>query len=536
MPGHANTGNSPGQPGTVRVEDRTHPSTAHLPLRWSRADEWYNFSTNVRGNAHVLATMDETTYDPGGNAMGYDHPISWCKPYDGGRAWMTGMGHFGAHYTAEPALVQHILGGVKWAAGLEAGDCGGTRWDQFERVPLDQNTSAPYAIDVAPDGRVFFTELVRGQIRVYDPTTRTTSTAVTIPVYSGGEDGLLGITLDNNFAENGWLYLYYSPASGNDSDPANFYNRLSRFTVGAGSQIDPASEKVLLNVPASRLPDEPGHTGGGLEMGPDGNLYLGVGDDVNPHSEPSGGYAPLSERDGTCHDARATSANTNALRGKVLRITPQADGTYTIPAGNMFPPGTEKTRPEIYAMGFRNPFRFSLDPKTGALGLADYAPDNGADNPNRGPAGIVEWNIITEPGFYGWPLCMGNNEPFRDVDYRTNPVTVGPYFDCANPVNDSVKNTGLTQLPPAKPAKMWYGYQRSSVPSVIPQGGGLAPMGGPYYDYDPDLQSDTKFPASYDGKAFFYEWARNKMYSVIPSEDGTSVEKVNPFLPNTQFL
>jgi cytochrome c len=536
MPGHAATGSSPGLPGTVRVEDRRHPSTTHLPQRWNRADEWYNFSTNVRGTAHVLATMDETTYDPGGNRMGYDHPISWCKPYDGGRAWMTAMGHFGAHYTQEPSLVQHILGGVKWAAGVEAGDCGGTKWDQFERVPLDQNTSAPYAMDVAPDGRVFFTELVRGQIRVYNPETRTTSTAVTLPVYSGGEDGLLGIALDPNFGQNGWLYVYRSPASSNDSDPANFVNRLSRFTVGSGSQIDPASEKVILQIPARRLPDEPGHTGGGLDFDAAGNLYLGVGDDVNPHSEPSGGYAPLSERDGTFHDSRATSANTNDLRGKILRITPQADGTYTVPAGNMFPPGTEKTRPEIYAMGFRNPFRFSIDPQTGTLGVADYAPDAGSDNPNRGPAGIVEWNVIKEPGFYGFPLCMGNNEPFRDVDYRTNPVTVGAYFDCANPVNDSIRNTGLTQLPPAKPPVMWYGYQRSSVPSVIPQGGGLAPMGGPFYDYDPDLQSDTKFPASYDGKAFFYEWSRNKMYSVIPTENGDAVEKVNPFLPNTQFL
>jgi glucose/arabinose dehydrogenase/PKD repeat protein len=537
MPGHAATGSSPGLPGTVRVEDRTHPSTKHLPLRWNRADEWYNFSANVRGDAHVLATMDETTYDPGSNGMGYDHPISWCKPYDGGRAWMTGMGHFGAHYTQETGLVQHILGGVKWAAGLEAGDCGGSVWEQFERVPLDQNTSAPYAIDVAPDGRVFFTELVRGQIRVYDPAAQTTSTAITIPVYSGGEDGLLGITLDPDFANNGHLFVYYSPASGDDTNPANFVNRLSRFTVGAGSQIDPASEKVLLEVPARRLPDEPGHTGGGLDFGPDGSLYLGVGDDVNPHSEPSGGYAPLSERDGTFHDARATSANTNDLRGKVLRIKPQPDGTYTIPEGNLFAPGTEKTKPEIYAMGFRNPFRFAIDPKTGALGVADYAPDNSADNlANRGPAGIVEWNLITEPGFYGWPLCMGNNEPFRDVDYRTNPVTVGAFFDCANPVNDSIRNTGLVNLPPAKPAQMWYGYQRSSVPEVIPQGGGLAPMGGPFYDYDPNLQSDTKFPSSYDGKAFFYEWSRNKMYSIIPNEAGTGVEKVNPFLPETQFL
>ncbi|MEV0807246.1 ThuA domain-containing protein [Micromonospora sp. NPDC050200] len=535
MPGHAATGTSPGQPGTVRVEDQGHPSTAHLPQRWERADEWYNYSLNVRGDAHVLATMDETTYAPGSNAMGYDHPISWCKPYDGGRAWMTGMGHFGAHYTGEPQLVQHIVGGVKWAAGMVEGDCGATTWDKYERVSLDENTSAPFAMDVAPDGRVFFTELVRGQIRVYDPRTQTTSTAITIPVYSGGEDGLLGIALDRNFAQNGYLYIYYAPASTNDSDPANFFSRLSRLTVGPGSQIDRATEKVLLEVPARRLPDEPGHTGGGLAFGPDGNLYLSVGDDVNPHSEPSGGYAPLSERDGTFHDARATSANTNDLRGKLLRIHPEPDGTYSIPAGNMFAPGTPKTRPEIYAMGFRNPFRFSIDPKTGAIGMADYSPDNSNDNPDRGPAGIAEWNLITEPGFYGWPLCMGNNEPFRDVDYRTSPVTVGAYFDCAKPINDSIRNTGLTELPPAKPAKMWYGYKRSSVPSVIPQGGGLAPMGGPFYHYDPNLQSDTKFPAYYDGKPFFYEWARNKMYSIIPNGQG-GVEKVNPFLPQQQFL
>ncbi|PSL06983.1 glucose/arabinose dehydrogenase [Haloactinopolyspora alba] len=539
MPGHAATGTSPGQPGTVRVEDQTHPSTQHLPQRWDRADEWYNFSTNVRGDAHVLATMDETTYDPGSNAMGYDHPISWCKPYDGGRAWVTAMGHFGAHYTEEPAFVQHIIGGVEWAAGIAEGDCGGTKWDQFERVSLDENTSAPFAIDVAPDGRVFFTELVRGQIRVYDPETRTTDTAITIPVYSGGEDGLLGIALDPNFADNGYLYVYYSPASEDDTDPANFYNRLSRFTVGADSQIDPASESVMLEVPARRLPDEPGHTGGGLEFGPQGNLYLGVGDDVNPHSEPSGGYAPLSEREGTFHDARATSANTNDLRGKLLRITPQPDGSYTIPEGNMFPESEDtqdKTRPEIYAMGFRNPFRFTIDDETGAIGMADYSPDNGTDNPDRGPAGIAEWNLITEPGFYGWPLCMGNNEPFKDVDYTTDPVTVGDSFDCSNPVNDSVRNTGLTNLPAAKPADMWYGYQRSSVPEVIPQGGGLAPMGGPFYNFDPALESDTKFPESYDGKAFFYEWSRNKMYTLIPNGDTTELEKVNPFLPEQEFL
>ena len=543
MPGHAPTGTDPGQPGVVRVEDHVHPSTDHLTEgRWSRSDEWYNFSNNVRGTAHVLATMDETTY--GGGNMGYDHPISWCKPYEGGRFWGTAMGHFPSHFQ-EPKLLEHLIGGVKYVAGLEQGDCGGTVWSNFERVPLDQNTSAPFAIDIADDGRVFYTELVRGQIRMYDPATQAVTTVLEVPVYAGGEDGLLGIALDPDFTQNGHIFVYRSPASANDSDPANFFSVVSRFTMENGA-VDPATEKEIIEIPARRLPDEPGHTGGGLDFDAQGNLYIGIGDDVNPHSEPSGGYAPLSERDGTFHDARATSANTNDLRGKLLRITPAADGNgYTIPDGNLFAEAedtNDKTLPEIYAMGFRNPFRFSVDQQTGWISMADYSPDNGTDAPaTRGPAGISEWNLIKSPGNYGWPLCMGANEPFRDVDYRTNPVTVGGFFDCANPVNDSIRNTGLTNLPPARGADMYYGYQRSSVPSVIPQGGGLAPMGGPFYRFDEALESDTKFPASYDGKPFFYDWARNKMFSIQTKDPatgnpGTEVEKVNPFLPQQQFL
>ena len=395
MPGHAATGSTPpagsappwsngvgGLTGQVINEDKSHPSTKHLGDRWTRNDEWYNFSTNVRGNAHVLLTMDESTYDPGGNRMGYDHPISWCKPYDGGRAWVTGMGHFGAHFQ-EPALLAHIIGGVKWAAGVEAGDCGGTINSNFEKVALDENTSAPFALDVAPDGRVFFTELVRGQIRVYDPKTRNVKTAITLNVYSGGEDGLMGIALDPKFAENGWVYVYHSPNSSNNSDPANFKSRVTRFTVDANNDIDPASAKLIIEVPASREPDEPGHTGGNLDFDLDGNLLLGVGDDVNPHSEPSGGYAPLNERADRMWDARETSANTNDLRGKLLRVKPKADGGYDIPAGNLFPVGTEKTKPEIYAMGFRNPWKFSVDP------------EHGLDRPRRLRAGQLHQRART---------------------------------------------------------------------------------------------------------------------------------------------
>lgn len=108
------------QPATITVEDAAHASTAALPATWSATDEWYDFRRNVRGHAHVLLTVDESTYT--GGSMGDDHPIAWCRIVGNGRSWYTALGHT-AEQWATPELRAHVLGGLLTAAGSVAADC-----------------------------------------------------------------------------------------------------------------------------------------------------------------------------------------------------------------------------------------------------------------------------------------------------------------------------------------------------------------------------------------------------------------------------
>jgi cytochrome c len=111
------------QTATVNVTDRTHPSTAALPATFSRTDEWYNFRTNPRGEVHVLTLVDEKSYT--GGTMG-DHPLSWCHEFEGGRVWYTAMGHTEESYT-EPLFLDHVLGGIRYAAGVAPANCAVSR-------------------------------------------------------------------------------------------------------------------------------------------------------------------------------------------------------------------------------------------------------------------------------------------------------------------------------------------------------------------------------------------------------------------------
>ncbi|MFC8195372.1 PQQ-dependent sugar dehydrogenase [Streptomyces sp. NPDC057298] len=403
--------------------------------------------------------------------------------------------------------------------------------EDFQQVTLakgEPEVGEPMSLAVLPDRSVLHTSR-DGELRITD-SAGNTSLAGKLAVYSHDEEGLQGVGIDPGFADNRFIYLYYAPPldtpagdapeTGTAADFAPFdgVNRLSRFVLKADGTLDNASEKKILDVPATR-----GiccHVGGDIDFDAAGNLYLSTGDDSNPFQ--SDGYTPIDERAdrNPVFDAQRTSGNTNDLRGKILRIKVNADGSYTVPDGNLFAPGTDKTKPEIYAMGFRNPFRFSVDKKTGILYVGDYGPDAGAADPARGPAGQVEFARVTKPGNFGWPFCTGKNDAYVDYDFATK--TSGAAFDCAAPKNTSPHNTGLTDLPPAESA--WIPYDGGSVPEF--GNGSESPMGGPVYDYDASLDSPVKFPEAYDGDFFAGEFGR-RWIKRISSDDNGTVQSIN---------
>lgn len=242
-------------------------------------------------------------------------------------------------------------------------------------------------MSIARDGRVFLAERP-GKVKLWHPDRPGELTElIDLKSDTRREAGLIGIALDPNFEKNNWIYLQHTvPAP---DDPAMYVHHLGRFTVGT-ERIDRASEKVLLKIRASA--ENRIHEAGSIAFGPDGLLYLSVGDNQI-----------RSEYLFSCK----TSANSNDLRGKILRIRPTAGGGYTIPEGNLFPPGTPKTRPEIYIMGLRNPFRIHVDPQTGWLLWGENGPPNNwapgtpLDKQKSIPLGYDEFNLAKRAGFYG---------------------------------------------------------------------------------------------------------------------------------------
>jgi cytochrome c len=205
-----------------------------------------------------------------------------------------------------------------------------------------------------------------------------------------------------------------------------------------------------------------------------------VGNNIN-----NGSYIDESSPD---LDDQGHSANTNDLRGKILRIKPKADGGYDIPEGNLFPQGSAQTRPEIYVMGTRNAYTLDYDNRTRRLLWGCVGPDNTGAN-------TEEHNMTAVPGFFGWPYFAGQNH------------VIVPGKDPAKPVNNASVNTGLQNLPPAKGSINYY-----------PQSAAIT---GPVYRYT-NVTSTVKLPPHFDGVWFATDFNKGSIDTIGVNAAGTA--------------
>ncbi|HWM10813.1 MAG TPA: ThuA domain-containing protein, partial [Solirubrobacteraceae bacterium] len=663
----------------VASGDRVHPSTADLPLEWTRTDVWYRWQTRPTGQVHTVARYRApgAPAGDGTNTGGTDWPISWCRDFQGGRSFYTGMGRTTGSY-GEENFREHLLGAIQWSSGMVRAGCKATIAANYQGERLVNgasgdltHTGEAHGVAPAPNGWVFSigradcrTNAQRGQmigtgptprildfanrnvgvgcgnVHIFDPAEHEDGVvnsgqtlAGILPVYGdrgGGDEingkieaGLLGITVSPDFATTGHIYLQYFPTFNPDNpvhpgladgDQRRITKmakpRISRFTVDLESkQLELDSEVVIFEYDSQIY--SCCHRGGGMGFDSQGNLYVTTGDSNSSQrtNGTSGNYQPArcpraSELDppqdpnvaSNAHcgnnaisfsDARRTAGSSNDYNGKMLRFNPVdtiADGsqptvgvnsTYTLPTGtspngaNLFS-GTEgngsQAKPEIYAMGLRNPSRLFIDPETDIPYSAWVGPDAGSPSATLGPSTYESATQLAEAGNYGWPYCMGNQQAYRDRvadgSLRTANapgfVSGGPagaptqgWYDCDNLVNDSTNNTGLTVLPHetgtgqdagrARPLNLWYSrgnpggnngcpdFPRPLGPDNAPNYGatdnpqtpenegptGLCPyltssgatvFNGPVYRYQEGADNSDRWPEYWDGRWFLQDF------------------------------
>ncbi|WP_304238406.1 PQQ-dependent sugar dehydrogenase [Jiulongibacter sediminis] len=399
--------------------------------------------------------------------------------------------------------------------------------NRFTEVTLAQGLDEPMEMTFLPGSKILIAER-KGGLKLVNEETRETLDAGFISVntkYTNkegntreAEEGLMGVIADPNFEENNWIYLYYA-------DPDTPKHVLARYEFKDDYLVED-SRVVVLEVKTQR--EECCHTGGGMTWDTEGNLFLTVGNNtVNPRS----GASNMNEAEGHKNeDDQRAPGNSNDLRGKILRITPQADGSYTIPEGNLFPEGTEKTRPEIYTMGHRNPWRVSYDTKTGYIYWGEVGPDANVDS-IWGPKGYDEFNQAKKAGFFGWPYVIGNNFPYNR--YNSEDGTYGEPFDPMNLKNNSVNNTGIVDLPEPVPAMLYYPYGPSEEFPLLGTSGRSA-TGGPVYRKADFKNAARPWPSYYEGKWLITDFMRGWIMAVTMDENG-DYESIEQVLPNNFY-
>ncbi|WP_221391123.1 PQQ-dependent sugar dehydrogenase [Dyadobacter sp. NIV53] len=420
-----------------------------------------------------------------------------------------------------PAILSVNIFGIAFLASFTLQDSTKPDESRFTPVVIADNLDEPMVFEVLADGSAYIAER-KGALKKYNAATKTTDLIATIPVntkYTSAEgvvreaeEGLMGLTLDPNYAKNHWIYLYYA-------HPTEKKHVLSRWEMRDDQLVDD-SKKVVLEVTTQR--EVCCHTGGGMTWDKAGNLYLTVGNNTGNQQA-----AQTDERPGrSSWDDQGHAGNTNDLRGKILRIHPEADGTYTIPEGNLYPKGTALTRPEIYSMGHRNAWRISVDSKTGYVYWGEVGPDAGEDS-EIGPRGYDELNQARKPGNFGWPWFVADDQAFPVFDYGTNKPLAKK--DPKKLVNSSPNNTGLKELFPTEPTFIYYPYGVSEKFPLVGSGSRSA-TGGPVYHRTDFKNPKRPWPAYYEGKWIAADFSRGWIMAIAMKENGDfdSMERVLP--------
>lgn len=509
------------QRARLKVVNDQHPATRDLPKEFYLTDEWYDFYA-LSDSRNDLLVLDESSYQ--GGQHGTYHPIAWYHEFDGGRAFYTGLGHVEAMYENEWFLA-HLGGGLDYALAERAPlDYRNAKPDsrRFTQNVLVDNLVEPISFDVTADYSGVMIGQRQGKLLWLDVATQELHTMAEFDVFSphkNVEFGLVAVAFDPDFDRNNLIYAMYNLAD--ESGEAELLQRLSQFTV-VDQKLDMGSEKVLLDIPNDNTCC---HTGGNLEFDRQGNLFVALGDNTNPFESNDSG--PMNNTaEGTYHDALRSSSNSQDLRGKILRITPDKKGGYTIPKGNLFAPD-ENGRPEIYVMGTRNPYTIAVDDETGHLYYGDIGPDAKADTQEFGPRGYDEINKVTKPGYFGWPAVLANNIPYRMYDYQAGES--GELFNPLAVENFSPRNTGLKTLPPAQPAIIWYPYAQSNRFPELGQGGRNALVAGIYPSGD-----DLAYADYYQGKLIIGDFMRSWI-KVVTLDEFDNVVKIEDMAPSVEW-
>jgi cytochrome c len=344
---------------------------------------------------------------------------------------------------------------------------------------------------------VYFTERL-GKVRKFDSKSSKVLTIATIALNideAGSSDGVLGIALDPSFKTNNYVYIYYTFVAAEATGEKSW--RVSRFTLNAAhDKLDLTTEAVVLKIP---IISGSKHPGGALQFDSYGDLWITTGNDYR-WKQVAGGPPPTDF-------PLYSSPNTNDLRGKILRIHPTPNGTYTIPAGNLFPSGTASTKPEIYIMGTRNAYTLALDPVRRWVLWGDIGPDaknmdGGAMN-SGGPENTEEYDLAQSPGNYGFPFFSG--------DFASKPGAIAGSLSMPADYTWEGLPPGLVNLPPA--ISPIHAYKKSCA------------ISGPLYRYNGDLKSSIKFPPHFNRKWLVSDFNghANVMTAFTLADNGKSI-------------